>query len=151
MNQLVTRARVLLTDLSYQMVVTQDLQGKVEAEFGNTMLLRKLTGVDTNPVNGLKENNMGETNISQTNRATLGKNEHGETRYGVKLKNKKLAGTDTNPANNNRQNQEKGRNVTFRDHGPKIVQNQVIGQVQGKIEQERAGKIVLPKCFEMLT
>ena len=81
MNKLVTRARVLLTDLSYQMVVTWDLQGKVEAEFGNTMLLRKLTGIDTNPVNGLKENSMSETNISQINRATLGKNEHDETRY----------------------------------------------------------------------
>ena len=84
MNQLVTQARVLLTDLSYQLVVTRDLQGKLEAEFGNTMLLRKLTGVDTNPVNGLKENNMGETNISQNNRATLGEKEQGKVFHGVK-------------------------------------------------------------------
>ena len=77
----------------------------------------------------------------------MGKNEQGEANFGVKLNNKKLAGLDTNSANNSRQNQEKGRIVTFWDHGPKIVQHQVISRAQGKIEQERAGKKCVAEFF----
>ena len=80
----------------------------------------------------------------------MGKNEQGEVFAGVKSNNKKLAGLDTNP-NSSRQNQEKGRIVTFWDQETNIVQHQVIRQAQGKIEQERAGKNMLLKCFEMPT
>ena len=47
----------------------------MEAEFGNTMLLCKSTGIVNNPVNELDGNNMGKTHNSHNNRATLGKNE----------------------------------------------------------------------------
>ena len=146
MNQLVTRARVLLTDLSYRLVVTQDLQGQVEANFGNTMLLCKSTGLAKNPVNELDGNNMGKTNNSQNIRAMLGKNQQGEAFAGAKSNNKKLAGLVNEPASS-RQNQEKGRTVTFCDHGYNIVQHQVTSRAKGKMEQERAGKNCVAEMF----
>ena len=93
---------------------------------------------------------MGKTNNRQNNRAMLGKNEQGEAFDGAKSNNKKLAGLVRKPASS-RQNQEKSRIVTFRDHGSNIVQHQVTSREKGEMEQERAGKIVLLKCFEMLT
>ena len=72
-------------------------------------------------MNEVDGNNMGKTNNSQNNRATLGKNEQGEVFAGVKSKNKKLADLVNKPASS-RQNQDKGRIVTFRDYGPNIVQ-----------------------------
>ena len=40
LGQLVTRARVLLTDISYNIVITEDLQSQMNTEFHNTMLLQ---------------------------------------------------------------------------------------------------------------
>ena len=137
---------MLLTDLSYCLVVTQDLQGQVKAEFGNTMLLRKSTEIVKNPANKVDGNNMGKTNNSQNNRATLGKNEQGEVFAGVKSNNKKLAGLVNKPASS-RQNQEKGRIVTFRDYGSNIVQQQVNSCAQEKMEQERAGEKFVAEIF----
>ena len=140
----------MLTDLSYRTVVTLDLQGQVEAKFGNTMLLHKSTGLGKNPVNELDGNNMGKTNSSQNNRAMLGKNEQGEAFAVTKSNNKKLAGLVNKPASS-RKNQGKGRIITFCNHGSNIVQHQVASRARVKMEQERAGKNVLLTCFEMLT
>ena len=40
LNHLVTRAQVLLTDTSYNIVITEDLQDQLNLEFQNTMLLK---------------------------------------------------------------------------------------------------------------
>ena len=44
MNQLVTRARVLLTETSYNVVVTDDLQDRVNKESHDMMLLHNYVG-----------------------------------------------------------------------------------------------------------